>query len=278
MKVTVIVDNAVPFGTRHPFLAEHGLSLLIEHAGKRVLYDTGQSSAVVSNLSLLGFRPSELDMLVVSHGHYDHTGGIFHVLQHARKKIPVYAHTKIFQARYSIAGNQRRFIGIPHEKEVLTALGAEWRLIDKPTEIIPELWMSGPIPRVTDYERGDPKLVTCATDGAECQDTIEDDTSLFYASPRGLVVIGGCTHAGLVNTVRRGLEVTGTSRLAGWIGGTHLGPLSKEQQAKTLAQLAEFGPEFVAANHCTGFTMMAKLYECFGDRFIPAFVSTVIEV
>jgi len=278
MKVTVIVDNAVPFGTRHPFLAEHGLSLLIEHAGKRVLYDTGQSSAVVSNLSLLGFRPSELDMLVVSHGHYDHTGGIFHVLQHARKKIPVYAHTKIFQARYSIAGNQRRFIGIPHEKEVLTALGAEWRLIDKPTEIIPELWMSGPIPRVTDYERGDPKLVTCATDGAECQDTIEDDTSLFYASPRGLVVIGGCTHAGLVNTVRRGLEVTGTSRLAGWIGGTHLGPLSKEQQAKTLAQLAEFGPEFVAANHCTGFTMMARLYECFGDRFIPAFVSTVIEV
>ena len=77
MKVTVIIDNTVPIGTRLPFLAEHGLSLLIEHAGKKVLFDTGQSSAVVSNLSLLGFRPSELDMLVVSHGHYDHTGGIF---------------------------------------------------------------------------------------------------------------------------------------------------------------------------------------------------------
>jgi 7,8-dihydropterin-6-yl-methyl-4-(beta-D-ribofuranosyl)aminobenzene 5'-phosphate synthase len=278
MKVTVIVDNAVPFGTRQPFLAEHGLSLLIEHAEKKILYDTGQSSAVISNLSLLGFRPSELDMLVVSHGHYDHTGGIFHVLQHARKKIPVYAHTKIFQARYSIAGDQRRFIGVPHKKEVLTSLGAEWRLIDKPTEIIPGLWVSGPIPRHTDYETGDLKLVACATDGTECQDTIEDDTSLFYASPRGLVVIGGCTHAGLVNTVRRGFEVTGTSRLAGWIGGTHLGPVSKEQQGKTLAQLASFNPEFVAANHCTGFAMMAKLYECFGDRFIPAFVSTVINV
>jgi 7,8-dihydropterin-6-yl-methyl-4-(beta-D-ribofuranosyl)aminobenzene 5'-phosphate synthase len=66
--------------------------------------------------------------------------------------------------------------------------------------------------------------------------------------------------------------------LAGWIGGTHLGPVSKEQQGKTLAQLALFNPEFVAANHCTGFAMMAKLYECFGDRFIPAFVSTVIDV
>ncbi len=123
-----------------------------------------------------------------------------------------------------------------------------------------------------------PKLVTCAADDCDCQDTFEDDTSLFYAGPRGLVVIGGCTHAGLVNTVRRGLEVTGTSRLAGWIGGTHLGPVSKEQQGKTLAQLASFGPELVAANHCTGFAMMAKLYECFGDRFIPAFVSTVIDV
>ena len=278
MKVTVIIDNAVLPGARQPLLAEHGLSLLIEHAGKKILYDTGQSSAVVSNLSLLGFRPSELDMLVVSHGHYDHTGGIFYVLQYARKKIPVYAHPGIFQPRYSISGEQRRFAGIPHKQELLTALGAEWCFVDKPTEIIPGLWVSGRIPRNTDYETGDTRLVTCAADGVECQDTIEDDTSLFYADPRGLVVIGGCTHAGLVNTVRRGLEVTGNSRLAGWIGGTHLGPVSKEQQGKTLAQLASFGPEFVAANHCTGFAMMAKLYECFGDRFIPAFVSTVINV
>jgi 7,8-dihydropterin-6-yl-methyl-4-(beta-D-ribofuranosyl)aminobenzene 5'-phosphate synthase len=221
MKVTVIIDNAVPIGTGRPFLAEHGLSLLIEHAGKKVLYDTGQSSAVVSNLSLLGFRPAELDMLVVSHGHYDHTGGIFHVLQHARKKIPVYAHTKIFQARYSVAGDQRRFIGIPHEKEVLTALGAEWCFINAPTEIISGLWMSGHIPRNTEYETGDPKLVTCATDGDECHDTIEDDTSLFYAGPRGLVVIGGCTHAGLVNTVRGGLRSQAPRDwLAGLVGRT----------------------------------------------------------
>ena len=264
MKVTVIVDNMVQLGTRLPFLAEHGLSLLIEHAGKKVLFDTGQSSAVVSNLSLLGFRPSELDMLVVSHGHYDHTGGIFHVLQHARKAIPVYAHKSIFQPRYSMAGGQRRFIGIPYEKELLTALGAEWRFVDKPTEIVSGLWISGQISRDTDYETGDHELVACAADGSECQDTIEDDTSLFYAGPRGLVVIGGCTHSGLVNTVRWGLEVTGTSQLAGWIGGTHLGPVSKEQREKTLAQLASLDPEFIAANHCTGFAMMATLYNVLG--------------
>ena len=278
MKVTVIIDNAVPAGTRQPFLAEHGLSLLIEHAGKKILFDTGQSSAVVSNLGLLNVLPSELDMLVLSHGHYDHTGGIFHVLQRARKQIPVYADKEVFQARYSVAGSQRRFIGLPYKQELLTALGAEWRLVDQPTAIVPGLWMSGHIPRRTDFEKGDPKLVTCAPDGSDCPDKFEDDTSLFYAGPRGLVVIGGCTHSGLVNTVQRGFEVTGASRLAGWIGGTHLGPVSKEQQEKTLAQLRLFDPEFVAANHCTGFNMMAALFNCFGSRFIPAFVSTVIEV
>ena len=158
MKVTVVIDNAIPFSSaKHPFLAEHGLSLLIELSGKKVLFDAGQSSAVVSNLNLLGVRPSDLDMLVVSHGHFDHTGGIFHVLQHARKKVPVYGHKKIFEARYSLAGQQRRFIGIPHTQEQLTSLGAEWCFVDKPTEIVPGLWMSGEIPRTIDYETGDPR-------------------------------------------------------------------------------------------------------------------------
>ena len=184
MKITVVIDNAVLLMTRQPFLAEHGLSLLIEHAGKKILFDTGQSSAVVSNLALLNVLPSELDMLVLSHGHQDHTGGIFHVLQRVRKQIPVYADKKVFQARYSVAGSQRRFIGLPYKQELLTSLGAEWRFVDQPTEIIPGLWMSGRIPRGTDFEAGDPKLVTCAPDGSDCQDNFEDDTSLFYAGPK----------------------------------------------------------------------------------------------
>ena len=149
---------------------------------------------------------------------------------------------------------------------------------DEPTEIIARLWTSGSIPRKTEYEIGDLNLVTGAADGSECPDRFEDETSLFYAGPRGLVVISGCAHSGLVNTVQWGLEVTGASRLAGWIGGTHLGPVSKEQQDKTLAKLVSFAPDFVAANHCTGFAMMATLHDRFGERFIPAFVSTVIDV
>ena len=87
--------------------------------------------------------------------------------------------------------------------------GQSGAFIDKPTEVIPGLWISGEIPRKTDYEAGDPKLVTCGMDGSDCQDEFKDDMSMFYAGPNGLVVVGGCTHAGLVNTVHWGFEVTG---------------------------------------------------------------------
>ena len=88
MKITVVVDNAVPISAKSPFVAEHGYSLLIEHDMKKILFDAGQSQAVVHNLSLLGTSPTELDALVLSHRHYDHSGGLLDVLQHRHKRLP----------------------------------------------------------------------------------------------------------------------------------------------------------------------------------------------
>jgi len=276
MKVTVVIDNAVPPSIRGPFVAEHGLSLLIENDGKRILFDTGQSGAVVNNLSLLGVHPASLDAVVLSHGHYDHVGGLMRVLQHAAKPMPVYAHPDIFQTRISTAGN-RHFIGIPFTEPQLSNLGAQWVLSKQPVEIIPGLWFSGEIPRQTDYEKGDTRLLTCESDGCCHEDPILDDISLFHASAQGLRVIGGCTHAGMINTIRYGLALTSQTRFHTWIGGTHLAPVSAEQQNETIDAVAGFVPELIAANHCTGFAMMAALLARFGDRFIPAFVGTVIE-
>ncbi len=153
MRITVIVDNGVPLG-RKPFAAEHGFSLLVEHSGTKMLFDTGCTSAVVANLSLLGIHPSQVDMIVLSHGHYDHTGGLYHVLQHAGKRMPVYAHPNVFCPRYSKGGEARHFIGIPYTKEQLTALGADWHFVDRPVELLPGLWLSGEIPRNSVYETG----------------------------------------------------------------------------------------------------------------------------
>lgn len=277
MKVTVVVDNSVPTSAKSPFLGEHGLSLLLETGTKKILVDAGQSGAVVHNLSLLGFHPGELDAIAISHGHYDHTGGLPHVLRHRRKPVSVYAHSGIFDKRYSVAGDSRSYIGVPFAKEDADMLGAEWILTDEPLEISPGLWFSGSMPRVTSFEQGDTRLVMPDAHGCDCQDLIRDDTVLYYSGEQGLVVIGGCTHSGLVNAVKYGFELTGQAKLAGWIGGTHLGPVSREQQNLTLSTLEKYSPNFIAANHCTGFDMMAELKARFGKKFIPAFVGTVIE-
>ncbi|MDR3593144.1 MAG: MBL fold metallo-hydrolase [Negativicutes bacterium] len=276
MKATVVMDNSVPINQRSPFRGEHGFSLLLEHQSEKILFDTGQTAALIHNLGLLGVRPAQIDTLVLSHGHYDHSGGLLHLLQHGRKTYPLYAHSDIFVPRFSVTNDSRHFVGIPYVKEQLTTLGVDWRLGKEPCQIAPGLWFSGQIPRRTDYEVGDTRLVTCCGDG-DCPDRIIDDISLYYLSDNGLVVIGGCTHSGLVNTVSYGLELTGAKRLCGWIGGTHLGPVGAEQQAKTLDTLESFQPDFVFAGHCTGFSMMAELSRRFGSRFIPAFVSAAVE-
>ena len=276
MKITVAMDNTVPISAKRPFLGEHGFSLVIEHADRRILLDAGQSSAIVNNLSLLGIPADSIDAVVVSHGHYDHAGGLYHILSHARKKIPVFAHPDIFSSRFSTAGGLRQYIGVPHTQEQLSGLGATWNLSVKPTQIMENLWVSGQVPHTTSYEKGDSRLVL-QQEGCDCQDEINDDMSLYIVKGKDLLVIGGCAHSGLVNTVRYGFEVTGATRLAGWIGGTHLGPVSSEQQEQTLDALMAWNPDFVAANHCTGFPMMAALYGRFGSKFISAFIGTVIE-
>jgi len=277
MKLTVVVDNCVPINTVDPFLGEHGSSLLIETGKEKILVDTGQSSAVIHNLSLLGVHPQDLDAVVLSHGHFDHVGGLVYILKHRKTKIPVYAHPDIFTCRYSASRGKKRYVGIPQTKEELTLLGADWHFSSEPREIYPNLWFSGNIPRTAEFETGDINLKIADAAGCECQDLLQDDISLFYSNGNGLVVIGGCTHSGLVNTVRYGLQITKQEQLVGWFGGTHLGPVSSEQQNKTLAFLEEQSPGFIAASHCTGFAMMSELSQRFGNKFVPAFISTVIE-
>lgn len=278
MKVTVVMDNTAPTGAPSPFTAEHGLSLLIELPGKKILMDTGQTGNVVRNLSLLKVHPAEIDAVVLSHGHFDHTGGLAELLRHrGGKSVPVYAHPSVFQERYSRKGDTRRFAGLPFPQAYLTGLGAEWRLYETPVEIIPGLWFSGSIPRQTDFESGDSHLVLVDEQDHCCQDPITDDAVLFFRDGEKLMVISGCAHSGFVNIVKFGFELTGTAKLQGWIGGTHLGPASEEQKNKSLAFIQSLDIDFLAANHCTGFEVMCLLRQMLGEKFIPAFVGTVIE-
>lgn len=286
LKTTVVVDNNIPLGAKALFRAEHGLSMLIETGTNKILLDTGSSDIVLHNLGLLGVHPRELDAIVLSHGHWDHTGGLAAVLRMAAKKIPVFSHPEIFRARYAVTGTNCRYAGIPFNKEYLVHLGADFRSVEEPLELVPNLWISGPVPRETVYEEGDPRLVV-PEPGCECgcgetalpslKDPFTDDMAIFIRSSKGLVVLSGCAHAGIINMVNHGLKVTGSIKVHGILGGTHLGSCPDSQKNATLAALEWFKPDFIASNHCTGFAVMSRLSQVFGERFIPAFCGTTLE-
>jgi len=284
LKFTVVVDNNVPAGAKAQFRGEHGLSLLIDTGTNRILFDTGPSDVVVHNLGLLGIHPRDLDAIILSHGHHDHTGGLPAVLNMAAKTLPVFSHPDIFKARYSLTGGNCRYVGIPFSSGHLTSIGADFRPIESATELLPNFWISGPVPRETDYETGDEQLVVpeedcecCLPQGPFRKDDFRDDMAVYVRCAKGLVVLGGCAHSGIINMVNHGLKVTGSIKVHGLIGGTHLGPTSDPQQNATIAALEWFNPEFIATSHCTGFAVMSKLAQAFGDKFIPAFCGISIE-
>jgi len=276
MKITIAMDNCVHAPTPYSFKAEHGMSILIKVSDKLILFDTGQSNSIIHNLSLLGVNPRDLDMIVLSHGHYDHTGGLLSILDNARKEIPIFLHKDAFLDRYSVAAGKKFHIGIPYSKEYLESMGANFVFVENILEIVPGLFLSGSIPRETDYEKGDSNLVI-EKDGKTIKDPILDDMALYTIKDNGLIALTGCAHAGIINIIRYGLKVLKTDKLFAIVGGTHLGPASPEQRESTISDLLDAKPAIVAANHCTGFSMMTRLKDSFGDRFIAAFVGTEID-
>jgi len=264
LKITVLSENTV--GLSRGVTGEWGLSLLVEAGMKRILFDTGEGGNLLGNAVSLGVRLKTVDTLVMSHGHYDHSGGMRSFLRH-RGRLPVFAHPDLFSSHYSSQDNPH-YIGVPFCREELESLGAEFTFSREPREIAPGIWVSGEVPLKTGFEKGDHRLFRLEKNGCRtAPDPLRDDMSLYCLTPKGLVIVVGCAHAGLVNIVEHGRTVTGVEKVYGIIGGTHLGPAPVEQQEATIAFLRGLDLQFLSANHCTGLPMIARLSEVFGSRF-----------
>lgn len=275
VRLTIVCENTV--GRPLPLLGEHGFACLIDCPAGRLLFDTGRGLALLHNLATLGIDPESIDAIVLSHGHDDHTGGLLPLLRTIGPR-PVYAHPGIFGERYFVKDGERRAIGLTVDRHELEAAGARFRELDELTEIAEGLWFSGEIARVSPVEHGDPCLVRPqATDGGLVPDTFADDAALAIQTSRGLVVLLGCAHAGLINTLEHFTRYLEKRRLHAVIGGTHLGPVGEPQFRATLNYLETLDPVRIGVGHCTGQLRAALLQERFPERvfFVP--VGTVAE-
>ncbi|MEW6769906.1 MAG: MBL fold metallo-hydrolase [Bacillota bacterium] len=263
MRVTVLVENTV--GRPMRLLGEHGLSLWVEYEGHRLLFDTGHRGAVVTNAVCLGVDLRAAEAVVLSHGHCDHTGGLRDVLEFIGRRIPVYGHPDIFSG-HRVTSPTDRYVGIPFSREELEDAGAEFVWVREPRELFPGLWLSGEVPRRTSFEKGDARMYVYR-ETERVPDPLADDLSLYAVTPAGLVVLLGCAHAGVANIVEHARKVTGIPKVTAVLGGTHLAPVDSAQLADTVSYLKELGLDLLAANHCTGLPVAARLAEVFGECF-----------
>ncbi|MDT9546517.1 MAG: MBL fold metallo-hydrolase [Chlorobium phaeovibrioides] len=247
IRISVIVDNTPLSG----FSSEHGFSLWIEAGGSTLLFDTGRATAFASNLRQLDIELSRANMLVLSHGHYDHTGGVAHVLQEV-PAMKVCMHPGALTRRWSIREGVAKPTDMPADgKEAIRALNPSQILnATGPMEILPGIWVTGPVPRVSKFEDpGGPFFLD--TEGA-APDAIEDDLSLWIKTTEGLVIIAGCCHSGLVNTINYIRTVSGEKRIASVVGGLHLSSATTERLENTVQALKKFSIGRIHTSHCTG--------------------------
>lgn len=277
LRLTILCENVVG---NLAGVGEHGLSVYIETQDGPYLFDTGSGTGILANSATFGKDLRPVKKIFLSHGHYDHTGGLRDVLG-VRGAVDVCGHPSIFDLKYSISREggevKRRFIGIPYRKEMLEAAGAVFRLERGFREIEAGIYMTGEIPRSVPFETGDPRLHVKKGDDFEV-DTVPDDGALVISTPKGLVVILGCAHAGTVNTLEYiSKNLPGEPFLA-LIGGTHWGFLSDDAVQSSIERVKEMDVGTIGVSHCTGIAVASRLMGEFGKGYFYASVGSVFEV
>ncbi len=258
-------------------LAEHGLSMLIHiHAGDefhQILFDTGYSQvAMLHNIDLLGVDPSKIEVIVMSHAHMDHTGSLYPLLKKLSRPIPVALHPDAFLSpRYMLMEkDQKLLFPCTLVAEELKSYGAQIIETKDPTLLVNNtLLVTGEVERVTPFEKGLPNAFV-EKDGQTIKDTIPDDQSLIVnVKGRGLVVISGCSHAGIINTLLYAKKITGIEKIYGVLGGFHLsGSFFEPIIEDTITQLKPMAPKVLVPMHCTGWKAVQRFSEEFPSSFM----------
>lgn len=277
MRITVLCENTVGVPFPWGLIGEHGQALLIE-GEQTTLYDTGQGVGLINNMNIMGKQVHAIDRIIISHGHFDHTGGLVSVLENRDRPVPVYVHPDAFQKKIALIETQEKNIevpiGFPLSKEAYQEKGADFKYINSLAIIDNEISAIADIVRPDDWQTWDTRL-KCKDGDAIFSDPFNDDLSLLLQTGSGPVVLLGCAHAGLVEILNDLRDKTGLTEFHAVIGGTHLGTASDEYVKKSIDILKSYKVKVVGTSHCTGTHAASEIKSQLKKEFVMASVGSV---
>ena len=254
--ITTLVEDTTLDGG---LLAEHGLSFWIEYGDKRILFDTGQSDILVRNAKILGINLNDVDAIVLSHGHYDHTGGLSTIPDIALK-ARIYLHPTATEPKFSRKTSGAESIGMPYlAKKAVQKGHVVWTAI--PAQIFPGISVTGQVPRINNFE--DVGGAFFVDENYKKPDELLDDQTVFIETDKGLVVVLGCAHSGVVNVLEYISNLTRRNKIYAVIGGMHLLNASEERIERTITAFRKYDVQKIGLAHCTG----ANAFQRFSDTF-----------
>lgn len=268
MRLVILVENVV-YGK---LTAEHGLSIYIEHEGERILFDTGQSDRFLKNAQMLGIDIASVDTVVLSHGHYDHAGGLEHFCR-VNSKARIYAKRGFFDKKFNKDG---RFIGIPYNAELYRQ---RLSLLDTDAEIAPGMRIITDIPLANSWDTHFENLFVRAQtpEATLCGDTFEDEQFLAIETDAGLAVLSGCSHRGITNILEAASAASAMSEQARFhlvLGGFHLSNADDALAERVVQRLAATNIDRLGCCHCTGVDNYARVKARIGPRAFYAWTGT----
>ncbi|MDX1708354.1 MAG: MBL fold metallo-hydrolase [Desulfobacterales bacterium] len=274
VKITTLVENAVGIGGSRELIGEHGLAFLIEAGARRILFDTGQYLALENNARVLGSDLATIDTVVLSHGHYDHTGGLKHLLAHT-SNFSLFAHPDVFTGKLIKRKGRYRNVGIPVSEKDLVSRGVAICLAAAPVEIAADMMTTGEIPLQSAFETVAQGFYI-EKDGRKLPDPLADDQALILKTGKGPVVVVGCSHRGIINTLKHASRITGQKRIYALMGGLHLAKTTGEKLDTIMQHLQGFKLEKIVVGHCTGTQAIQALLACFNDKVVINTVGNTI--
>ncbi len=265
-KITTLIENTSD--KENKLISEHGLSMYIEADGLNILFDTGQSGAFIDNAMKLGKDLNCLDYVLISHGHYDHSGGLKTFVESTEHHPTVIVGAEFFKLKYKILDEQSvKFIGNAFDEKYLSEHKTPLKKIEANYYHLSEhVIIFHHFDKKNDFEKMNDKFFIMNNDLRRA-DHFADEIVLGIVTQRGLVVIVGCSHFGIVNILKT-IEEQIKMPIYAVIGGTHLIEADEERMQKTIDAFREMNIEFIGVSHCTGESAVQRIKEEFPERFV----------